>query len=621
MLRVVIPCPVSISKIRCVFPGSDYINGNQDNDVVSGDSGNDTLRGGKGNDLLDGGDGDDVLVGDLGTDTLIGGLGEDVFVLRPDEAGDDPSKIDLISDFDKTSDLIGLGEGLTEADLTLETTSLTIGSSDTLIRLSATGAILGAVKGALPEDLKDRFTVLEAKPDIPEDVVTFAAPSVTQVAADTWAMVLRGSDGSEFTIAIKNTGDRVYQESLTYTPSISDRSSGAKSFTALTSPEGDRIEVQFENSANRWIAETTENDSVTITRKTGDGRDDVLIPLPVPPTVSGLSEAQQGPAGEADRPLCKAGRDICKAVETIGAVAGGLSAFTFLTGVGAVASGPLGAITLAAKLVNWSCVLLFGSDSEFAAELAGELGGKLLRSVSGAKLFGRASFKDIFSNGLKRLPGPKALLERPGGEKTLQDFVDDAIGDLGEKIGEKVFDLSSSLLTLSGTVPKTGGVLPSIRKSLGLYFCDKPPSTPPLTPPLDPAPEEPQERFFDVTLTPTDIPYQQTATLTVGYFNPDNNSERVDITGSSFKGLGLASFEIPEDKRSGGELTFTITNVGHQLGGDCSQNPLGNGSFINATIYNEGGGLFESEQIEPVHLTGGVASVVFPCVATVTPLF
>ncbi len=134
--------------------GNDLLNGGVGNDFLFGDSGNDTLQGGKGADLLNGGGGSDVLVGDGGKDTLTGGLGPDIFVLRSDSAVSDPAVADLITDFNSFVDSIGLTDNLTESDLTLEAVS---GTANTLIKIRQSGAILGLVANASPQNLSGKF--------------------------------------------------------------------------------------------------------------------------------------------------------------------------------------------------------------------------------------------------------------------------------------------------------------------------------------------------------------------------------------------------------------------------------------------------------------------------------
>jgi glucose/arabinose dehydrogenase len=132
---------------------NDYLSGNQGNDFLSGDKGNDWMRGGKGDDLLTGLEGNDILVGDFGRDSLIGGDGEDTLVLRTDTAVIDAALADIIRDFNPGFDRIGLTGGLTASDIALEAGSLAPGSSDTLMRIRASGAILGWIEGILPNGI------------------------------------------------------------------------------------------------------------------------------------------------------------------------------------------------------------------------------------------------------------------------------------------------------------------------------------------------------------------------------------------------------------------------------------------------------------------------------------
>ncbi|NJS11369.1 MAG: S8 family serine peptidase [Microcoleus sp. CSU_2_2] len=137
--------------------GSDLLNGGADNDILFGDSGSDTLQGGKGDDVLNGSNGSDVLVGDGGKDILTGGLGLDTFVLRSESAVFDPIAADVITDFNGFVDAIGLTGNLSETDLILEQISIAPNTSNTLIKIRESGAILGLVANASPQDLTNKF--------------------------------------------------------------------------------------------------------------------------------------------------------------------------------------------------------------------------------------------------------------------------------------------------------------------------------------------------------------------------------------------------------------------------------------------------------------------------------
>ncbi|HIK30892.1 MAG TPA: hypothetical protein IGS17_20915 [Oscillatoriales cyanobacterium M59_W2019_021] len=102
----------------------DSIFGLDGDDTLLGRGGNDLLRGGDDRDFLNGGEGDDRLWGDRGRDSLQGGEGSDIFVLRsfpnPDPEDTLPT-FDIIFDFEKGVDLIGLAEDLTFDDLEIST--------------------------------------------------------------------------------------------------------------------------------------------------------------------------------------------------------------------------------------------------------------------------------------------------------------------------------------------------------------------------------------------------------------------------------------------------------------------------------------------------------------------
>ncbi|MBE9229759.1 hypothetical protein IQ264_30610 [Phormidium sp. LEGE 05292] len=99
--------------------GDDQVNGNLGEDIVFGGAGNDTVRGGKDADLVNGEDGNDIVIGDWGTDVLVGGNGADLFALRTDIVFADPNNLDMILDFNKFNDFIGVTGGFKEADFNL----------------------------------------------------------------------------------------------------------------------------------------------------------------------------------------------------------------------------------------------------------------------------------------------------------------------------------------------------------------------------------------------------------------------------------------------------------------------------------------------------------------------
>lgn len=102
------------------------------------------FSGGAGNDVLTTTAGNDTLVGGQGDDLLVGGAGADLFVLQ--QGGG----VDIVLDFNKGQDLIGLLPSLSFSNLTI--TQGTNGNvfapdsqNNTLIKVQQTGEILAAL--------------------------------------------------------------------------------------------------------------------------------------------------------------------------------------------------------------------------------------------------------------------------------------------------------------------------------------------------------------------------------------------------------------------------------------------------------------------------------------------
>jgi Hemolysin-type calcium-binding repeat (2 copies). len=120
----------------CGGAGDDFLSGNENKDLIDGCEGNDTIYGGEDNDTLLGCVGDDFLSGELGDDSLIGGLGNDTFVLGVG------SGFDIIYDFVKGEDLIGLSGGLSFDQL-----EISLNNNSALIKLTGSGEVIASLTG------------------------------------------------------------------------------------------------------------------------------------------------------------------------------------------------------------------------------------------------------------------------------------------------------------------------------------------------------------------------------------------------------------------------------------------------------------------------------------------
>jgi hypothetical protein len=516
--------------------GADFINGNQGNDNLSGSQGNDTIYGGKGADLIDGGDGDDVLYGDFGIDTLTGGAGQDIFVLPSRSAVSDPSTADLITDFNKDDDFIGLTDGLTEAGVTLEAASIVPGTSDTVIKNSATGAILGRVAGVSPTDVQGRL--------VKANIVTYDTPTARQISADTYEITLAGSDGSQFVSTIKKTDTQVYQESVRYTPSNQGNSS-LQPFTVRYNPEGTRAELQQAGSSNSVILQRIDNNSGSIIEKSATG------------------ETEAGRIGDLGTDFarnlaleisCIFGKGFCQAFEQTAEMVGkwkdgAAKVGSVLEKFRVPVNGSSSAIEEFEGISQVSgvvCTALFGNDEALKEAVTGAVEDKI------------------------PLPGPLTKLLKIG----------DSVQNLFSGINKFFFDGKGELSS-------------NLRKELGINACDPQSPTVPPPPSTNPSPPAPSTASLKIEIQPSAIPYLGTANLNVKYSNPDNDSRIVEITGTGQKGLGSTSFLIPEDNKGQGEFNFILTNGGRQLGGPGIANM---GNILDVGIGNgRGGGLFASD--------------------------
>ena len=132
--------------------GTDELYGNQSDDTIYGGQDNDTLWGGTGDDFLSGDLGNDLLFGDQGTNTLTGGAGRDIFFLQKKFANPTAETANIINDFTKGEDIIGLEQDLTFGELNI---SQGVGQfqNDTVIRDKNTGSFFAILKNVTSSTL------------------------------------------------------------------------------------------------------------------------------------------------------------------------------------------------------------------------------------------------------------------------------------------------------------------------------------------------------------------------------------------------------------------------------------------------------------------------------------
>ncbi|CAD5960354.1 calcium-binding protein [Planktothrix agardhii] len=568
---------------------ADGVNGNRGDDVIFGGGGNDFLRGGRGNDIVNGEDGDDLVIGDFGNDTLTGGAGQDVFFLRYEAALGSPT-FDLITDFQRTIDFIGLSTNLRESDVILESKVQPSGGSAVDIKVAATGTLLGTVLGVTPEDLKGRFRPYDVEGERPEDVATIDLPEVTKLSENRFQMEFPASDGSKYTIVFQDDADGRFVESVIFVP---NPTTGVRGSTTLFNRDGTQADITLEGSNETLRVESRQNaengnqeEGVISGIKDGQIFDTVTFPLPIEPTVPPNPEPPVTPptVGESDfAKACKSVEEFCKGTAKLAKVVDFAAAASAVGGLVLppleIVAGAMGAASIGFKVIDYSCKLLTGSDKDLGDAVIGEVSGigvgKIIKS----------------------------------GELT---------GDLAEGTGD-VLDLASSSNELidsffgqeKPTEPSKTNFLPQFRKFLAdktgipFDFCDKPATTP------EPAPTC-SEQVFKAEVIPSVLNYGQTAEVKVTYCDPQNklNNILVELDTRS----GKQTKNIPISSPSG-TVSFEIRNKSNAFG-DCDDlgfaatgRPGISGSVVITGIRDNANGFASFGALPDFFLTGGLTQI------------
>ncbi|MEZ2279106.1 MAG: calcium-binding protein [Microcoleus sp.] len=528
---------------------ADGVNGNAGKDVIFGGGGDDFLRGGRGNDIINGQDGNDFLIGDLGNDTLTGGAGQDVFVLRSEAALGSPT-FDLITDFQRTIDFIGLSTNLKESDVILESKVQPAGGSAVDIKVAATGALLGTVLGVKPDDLKGRFRPYDVEPDRPEDKVTIDLPEVKKLSDNKFQMEFPASDGSKYTVVFQDDADGRFVESVIFVP---NRTTGVRGSTTRMSRDGTRADITVEGSnetariENQPSKEPGKPDQGVISRlKDGQIIDTVTFPVPTePPPVSTPPEPPKPTtptvSGRDFAKDCESVKKFCRGTGRLAKVVDFAAAASALGGLVLppfrVVNKAMEAASTGLKVIDYSCKLLTGSDKDLGDAVIDELTGigvgKIIQSAGIAG--------EVIGGSLDLASSTKDLIDLFFGEE-------------------------------KPTEPSKTNFLPQIRKFLAdktgipFDFCDKPATTP-VTPP--PTPTCSSAVFFG-EIIPEPVPYGQTAQYKITYCDPRIDNIIVELETAS----GTQTKIIPISSPSG-TVSVGVRNKPNAFG-DCG------GSFDNS---------------------------------------
>jgi len=345
---------------------------------------------------------------------------------------------------------------------------------------------------SLPElnQLIDTVMDKEKSPDTEE--ITYSPPDVNKISSDTYEIKLAGSDGSEYVTTVKKTEQQIYPESVRYTPPPSGNSA-IPAYTGHINPEGSRVELQVDDSPRIWIIDRTDPQKPPILKvKEKDSQEETdLYEFPMPEDV-------KYPEIDADSDSCAKGKKFCKSYKQlkITEVLSFFAADLFTSGIittaitgGAglpllVPAGVVGNFAMVSNMIDYSCILLFGNDNDIVAELPGTVAGTIagsatksaVKSIKVSKEFTEKIINSEFGKKIESVfkKSNKILGKKPQSSREIAgEVAGDAGGITGEFFGKSkpVQDVVQNIGSSFGK-PKSG-LLPDLRKKLGLNFCDK----------------------------------------------------------------------------------------------------------------------------------------------------
>jgi len=408
------------------------------------------------------------------------------------------------------------------------------------------------------------------------EATQFAMPTVKQISATNYEMKLTGDDGSAYTINIAKDSTEFYPQKVHYTPAPDD---GLPAATATISPDGSRMEVQADGSSLLWIVQSN-GQTVTLTLKDGTQETEVVA-FPLEQSRQSVLFEQQ------TNSTCAYYRNFCKKFQELDIASILAKAAGVFTVSGAVfpplevPAGILGSMSLIAKAVDVTCVILFADDAEALKYVAGEVAGKFLGQAFRPLQATFIKLSRTLSKQILTLPLGAAMRNR------LTKFASDELfGQTIDNLADKLIELPSPIKQQLTNVTNNQAML-NLRKALGIGWCD----------------------IDEVIITcngstqSCDIPYGSSVKIQVSY-NFIYPRDKVEIRGFGFWGLGWEK-TIPNNFKQEGVINFNVSNTYFR---NCYDNL---GVFAYVAFNGGAGGLYYSP---PINLIGNGGSL--PCYTT-----
>ncbi len=259
--------------------GVDTLIGGAGNDILDGGADNDTVIGGADDDILYGRGGNDILFGGAGKDKLYGNAGNDTFVISRGTGSTTLANADIIYDFCKGADVIGLVGILTFNDLNI-VQGTGVNASDTIIIDKSTGNYLAVLKNVnsgtlVASDFKAAPIANNAPAAIGETLTINEDASVTVNVLSNDTDV----DGDRLTVSSFETtsahGGKIQQNADgTFTYTAAANFAGNDSFSYTVSDGNGGTSIATVNITVNPVVDTP-----TLTVEAASGNEDTAIAL------------------------------------------------------------------------------------------------------------------------------------------------------------------------------------------------------------------------------------------------------------------------------------------------------------------------------------------------------
>lgn len=332
-----------------------------------------------------------------------------------------------------------------------------------------------------------------------EREIAFLPTSIKELAANTFEMQTSSNDGSKFIVTIKKQGNEIYEDSFRFVPS-NEQFTGLEAFTGRFQPDGNRLDIKFDNSQESLVLENVNNDKVKATYTTATGQKEINE-IPVPKNLETLPK------------ICNSAKKFCQGVNKIDAAVSALESSIKITKYGWLKVAPklVGALKIlnplsryydatkfALKITKFVCWFMFGGTPpiswEYVFKQIADIENPALKELV------KVSFKVTF----------KFILQQNNGQ--LQNQIDQGLANL--------------------------------RKKLGLDLCDKQPS------------------ISLKAIGATTIDVNKTTTLEVTYKDPQCKARAVWVQGYTGLTSGVDKKVIPSQSYCEGTFKFGVINRG-----------------------------------------------------------